>query len=168
MSVALIPLFFPWVTMIVVAAHLPEARLVAGHQANSAHPFGALPEVEVGNQQTRRSAVLGLQRLSAKIKSDPRLSTRYILQRQVGRIAAVGEGGDVLRRGFDAVEEGIDRDPFPDRIELGPVGDAVNVFGDRLMVQGLKLFPGPALGRIDLTLDSEVPLIEWRVRRRAG
>jgi hypothetical protein len=40
------------------------------------HPRGALPEVEVRDEQTRRPSVLGVERLVVVLVGDPRLSPR--------------------------------------------------------------------------------------------
>src|SRR5947209_6070234 len=63
-SVALVALLPPRVTVVVVTVHLPEARLVVVEDLQAPHPLGALPEVEMGNQQPRGAAVLGGQRLA--------------------------------------------------------------------------------------------------------
>ena len=41
-----------------------------------AHPFRALPEVEMRHQQPRRAAVLRLERLSVEAEGDPRFAAR--------------------------------------------------------------------------------------------
>ena len=67
-------------------------------QTQAAHPLGALPEVEVRDEQARRAAVLRLERLAVVAERDPRLAARDVLERQVGRVAAVAERDDVLGR----------------------------------------------------------------------
>src|SRR5690242_6391755 len=57
--VACIALFFPGIAVVVVAQRLPEARLVLGQQPQAAHPFGALPEIEVWHEQPRRPTMFG-------------------------------------------------------------------------------------------------------------
>ncbi len=47
--------------MIVIAKRLPEAWFILIDQAQSPHPLGALPEVEVRHQQACRAAVLWCQ-----------------------------------------------------------------------------------------------------------
>src|SRR5690348_9584130 len=86
-SVALIPLLFPRVAVVVVAVHLPEARLVVVAQLDPAHPLGALPEVEVRHEQASGAAVLGVERLVVVLVRDPRLAVAQILQREVRRVA---------------------------------------------------------------------------------
>src|SRR5713101_9476604 len=60
-SVAAVPLLAPWVAIHVIAVGLPEAGLVLLHQLESAHPFRALPEIQVWDQEPRRAAMLGLE-----------------------------------------------------------------------------------------------------------
>src|SRR3712207_7202404 len=51
---------FPYTTLF----RSPEARLVLDGQREPAQPLGALPEVEVRDEQPDRSAVLGLERFA--------------------------------------------------------------------------------------------------------
>src|SRR5207248_9234057 len=95
-SVARVPLLSPRVAVVVVAVGLPEAGLVLLAQLEPAHPFGALPEVEVRDEEPRRPAVLGLERLAAELVRDPCLTSADVLEREVGRVAPVAEGGHVL------------------------------------------------------------------------
>src|SRR5262245_21039546 len=80
-SVARVPLFLPRLTVYVIAVGLPEPRLVLIEQAEPAHPFGALPEVEVGDEQPRRAAVLGVEGLALVGVGDPGLPVDDVLQR---------------------------------------------------------------------------------------
>src|SRR5262249_56923914 len=56
-SVTGVPLLFPRVAVVVVAVALPEAGAVFLQQLNPAHPLGALPEVEMRDEQPCGSAV---------------------------------------------------------------------------------------------------------------
>src|SRR5215207_2215245 len=87
-SVALVALLAPGVATVVVAELLPEAGLVALEQRQPAHPFGALPEVEVRHEQPRGPSVLGVQRRAVVVERHPRLAPGDVLQRQVRRVAA--------------------------------------------------------------------------------
>src|SRR5262249_31628257 len=64
--------------------------------------------------------------------------------------------------------EGVDRDPLPMGVELRPLGDAMDVGGDRLAGERVELCPRPALWRVDLAGQAEVPALERDVRRRPG
>ena len=57
-SFARVALFEPWIATVVVAERLPEPRLVAVDDAQAAHPFGALPEIEMRHDQPHRAAML--------------------------------------------------------------------------------------------------------------
>src|SRR5688572_9913094 len=57
-SASAIPLLFPRVRVIVVAAGLPVAGRVVLHEAHAGEPLRALPEVEVGDQAADGRAVL--------------------------------------------------------------------------------------------------------------
>src|SRR5439155_9543825 len=56
--IAAIALFLPRVAMIVVTERLPESGAVLGHQSQAAHPFRALPEIQVWHDESRRATVV--------------------------------------------------------------------------------------------------------------
>ena len=60
-------LLLPRVAVVVVAGGLPEPRAALDQELESAQPFGALPEVQVRNQKSRRPAVLGVERLAVEL-----------------------------------------------------------------------------------------------------
>src|ERR671917_1124633 len=62
-SVPPVALLAPGVAVVVVTQRLPEAGYVVGSELQPPHPLGALPEIQVRHQQTRRSSVLWLQGL---------------------------------------------------------------------------------------------------------
>ena len=143
-----------------VAVRLPEAGLVGGGQPQAAHPLGALPEVQVRDEQPGGAAVLGVERLAVVGVRDPGLAAGEVLEREVGRVAAVAERDRVLGLGLDALEQRVDRDALPGRVQLRPARDAVDVDGDRLARQRAQLVPGPAVQLVDLADDREVPVGE--------
>ena len=118
-----VPLFLPRIAVVVVAVNLPQAGLVGRRKAEPAYPLGALPEVDVGDKHAGRPAVLGFERLAVVAEGDPRLAARGVLERDVGRVAAVGELDDVLGRRLDPVEQRVDGDALPDGVELRPLCD---------------------------------------------
>src|SRR5690349_14980857 len=63
-SVALITLFKPGISAVVIAERLPEAGLVLGGEDEPSHPLRALPEVQVRDEQAGGAAVLGPERLA--------------------------------------------------------------------------------------------------------
>ena len=72
-SVAPVPLFAPWVPVVVVAEALPESGLVVEGQRDAADPLRALPQVQVRDEQPGRAAVLRGQVLAvvARTRSRP-------------------------------------------------------------------------------------------------
>src|SRR5580658_2938539 len=77
-SVAGVALLLPRVTVVVIAVGLPEARHVMIEQLEPPHPLGALPEVQVRDEQPRRAAVLGSERAAAVAEGDPRLTAQDV------------------------------------------------------------------------------------------
>ena len=106
-SVSPVALLAPGVAIIVVAERLPETGLVLAYQPKAPHPLGALPEVEVGDEQARRAAVLGGERLAIVRVGDPGFSARYVFQGEVRGVAPVAESDDVLGRALDDFEQGV-------------------------------------------------------------
>src|SRR5262249_61796452 len=95
-SITVIALLTPGVSVDVVAEGLPEARLVVLHEPQPADPLRRFPEVEVRDQKTRRAAVLWRQRLAVEPGRHQALATEQVLERQVGRVPPVAvrpEGG---------------------------------------------------------------------------
>src|SRR3954452_17111853 len=64
-SVAVIALLPPRVAVVVVAGGLPEPRSVLDEELESSDPLGALPEVQVRDEEPGRPAVLGVERVAA-------------------------------------------------------------------------------------------------------
>src|SRR2546427_577517 len=61
-SVVGVALFLPGIAADVIAERLPEAGRVLVHEAQAAGPFRALPEIQVRDDKSRRTAVLGRER----------------------------------------------------------------------------------------------------------
>src|SRR5918992_5764792 len=170
-SVAVIPLLAPGVAVDVVAERLPEARLVVLHETEPADPLGRFPEVEVRDQQARRAAMLGLQRLAVVVGGHHALATDQILDRQVGGVTAIAVGNEIGRRRLvesRRLDQVVDRHALPCRPELAPLGDAMDIDGDLGLRQGLKLVPRPPASERSPVLQRQGPLLECRMRRRAG
>src|ERR1700746_80593 len=66
------PLFFPRIPVDVVAVLFPEAGFVLGRECKSAHPFHALPEIQVRHDQAQRIAMVGGKILAVMLKSENR------------------------------------------------------------------------------------------------
>src|SRR5215813_13168430 len=84
-SVVRVPLLPPWISVVVVAVALPEPWLVVIHQRQAAHPFGALPQVQVGDEQPGRATVFRRQVRAVVAERDPGLSVHEVTDRQVRR-----------------------------------------------------------------------------------
>src|SRR4029079_10437419 len=95
-SVAPVPLLVPRIAVVVIAVALPEAGLVLAAKRQAAHPFGALPEVEVRDEEPGRPAVLRRERLALVGVDDPGVPARDVLDREVGRVAAIAERDNEL------------------------------------------------------------------------
>src|SRR4051812_38377986 len=103
-SVARVPLLLPWVAVVVVPVGLPEPGLVVQAQLDPSQPLRALPEVEMGDEQPGRPAVLGLERLAVVLVRHPRLALPYVVEREVRRVAAVAEREDVRGACLDVAQ----------------------------------------------------------------
>ena len=98
----------------------------------------------------------------------PRLAVGEVLDREVGRVAAVAERHRVGAQRLGAVEQPVHRDAAEARPELRPAGDAVDVAWDLLELELVELVPGP-LGLLgDHAVDPEGPLGRVDIGRRAG
>src|SRR5690242_3470107 len=166
--IAPVPLFQPRVSADVVAVRLPEARMLLFLQTDPTDPLRALPEVEVRDEKTDRAAVLGVQRLTVELVGNPGLAAGDVVEREVGRVAAVGEDRRELRGRVDPIHEGVDRNALPAGVELRPLGDAVDVLGDAFRGERGELLPCPAPGFVDLAFDGEGPLVDVDARRGPG
>src|ERR671916_1131719 len=73
-----VALFAPGVGVVVVAQRFQEAGLVLVHEPEAAHPLRAVPEVEVGDEQAGRAAVLGGERLVLVLVGEPSPGAPYV------------------------------------------------------------------------------------------
>src|SRR5215510_11118970 len=88
-SISVIALLTPGVSVDVVAERLPEARLVLLHEPQPADPLRRFPEVEVRDQESRWAAMLRRQRFAVELGRDQALAPEQVFERQVGRVSAV-------------------------------------------------------------------------------
>src|ERR1035441_845961 len=68
-----VALLAPGIAVHVVAVLLPEAGAVAIHDFDARQPFGAFPCIEPRHDQTRRTAMLGRNRLAIVMKGHQRV-----------------------------------------------------------------------------------------------
>ena len=164
-------LLAPRVTIDVMAAQLPEARLVLLRKLQAAHPFARLPEIEMRHQQPCRPAMVGLKRLPLIVERDHGLAADEIGRWHIGRVAVEGMGEHELgrRRGEGCRGENVvDQHALPGRVELRPFGDAMDVAGLPGFGQGIELRPIPFGDRARAHLQGEGPVLCADMRRRAG
>ena len=146
---------------------LPEARLVVLAQLEPAHPLGALPEVEVRDEQARGASVLVLQRIAVVVVDDPGLPVGDVLDGEIRRVPPVAEREQVRGVVVYLGEKRVDGDALPGCVELRPAGDAVDVDRDGLARQVDELIPRPGAPLVAID-NRERPVTERRVRRGAG
>jgi hypothetical protein len=89
--------------------------------------------------------VLLRERLAFVLGDDPGLAVRDVLDREVGRVAAVRMRHHVLAEGLDFLKQRVHRHPGKARAELRPLGDAVDVAGNRLLWKRAELLRAPSL-----------------------
>ena len=84
-------------------------------QRDAADPLGALPQVQVRDQQPGRPAVLGLEVLAVVPEGDPGLAVEQVVQRQVRGVAAVRVHERVLGGRLDVGQQRVQRHALPVR-----------------------------------------------------
>src|ERR1700675_3792387 len=94
-------LLAPRVAIDVIAAQLPEARLLLPRKLQAAHPFRRLPEIEMRHQQPGRPAMVGLKRLPRiveRVERDHGLAADEVGEWHIGGVAVEGMGKHELGR----------------------------------------------------------------------
>jgi hypothetical protein len=79
----------------VISEAFPETGLVFAHELETSHPFGALPEIKVRDQQPSRAAVFRFEVFSVETEGDPSLPVLKIVERDICRVVAIGMSHDV-------------------------------------------------------------------------
>jgi hypothetical protein len=138
-------------------------------ELETADPLGTLPEVALGDEQSERETVLGLEWLAVERVGQEHVIVIEDVEWQVGCVALLGVADDVGRGRADLrqLEDLLDRDAFPGRIELRPARHAMDVRMDLLAWEVFELLPGEREGRIDLAPHLEVPRRQIDPRHRA-
>src|SRR3972149_7636575 len=110
-----IALFEERVATHVIAVYLPESRPVRFSELQAADPLGALPGVQVRNDQTHRTAVIPRERLTVAGEGEDVFGAVDVVERQVGRVSAeaVDHHGLALRPGGDVPPQPRDGYPLP-------------------------------------------------------
>ena len=132
--------------MVVIAEQLPEAMFILFHEPQSPRPFGALPKVEMWNEKSGWTAVRGWNRRSVVASRDHALAADKVGDWDICRVASVAVRHDVKRwrlldgRGREQV---VERHALPDRVELRPFCDAMNVRLDCGLGERVEFSPCP-------------------------
>src|SRR5579863_205951 len=128
-----VALLGPRVAVIMVSANFPETATIVDRKLDRAHPFCALPAVELRHYQAQREAVIGIEAAAVVTPREHHVVVEKFLERKVGGIAAVAQDKDVARVGleFHLAHQVANLDAFPTVIEARPGSDAVEV-GDLL------------------------------------
>src|SRR3989304_869550 len=84
-----IPLLFPGVGGVAIAALLPVAGLLLPGEADGPHPLGALVYVFVGHHQAQGPAVFGGQVLAVQAVGQEDIFPQEVLQGQAGEVAGL-------------------------------------------------------------------------------
>jgi hypothetical protein len=113
----------------------------------------------VRDEQAGGTAVHRFERLAVVLVRDPRLTIGDVGEGEVGRIAAVAERQGEVGRSVDICEQDVDGDAPPRGVELGPLGDAVDVGIDLFAGEGEELLPRPRRRLVDRARDSERPFV---------
>src|SRR5262249_45715584 len=171
-SLVRVPLFLPWITIDVITEVLPKTRSVVRHQRHALHPFGALPQIKMGNEEPRRAAVFGRKIGAIKFEREPGLLVHNIFQREVRRVIAIRTEhcvGEIL---FYVSQQGVEQNTFPRSAEFRPSCYTVNVNSDMFGGQLAKRLPIPALHDVAAVVNRKFPAIKgyvWcRSRRQHG
>src|SRR5690242_13884486 len=93
-SVAVIPLLLPGIAIVVISARLPEAGLILGHEAKPPQPLGALPKVEMRDQEAGWASMSRSDWQALVTSRNHSFSSDQIGNRDVRGVAAVAVGHD--------------------------------------------------------------------------
>src|SRR6266508_6703625 len=140
-----ISLFFPRIAVVVISSGFQEAGFVFFHQANATYPFGALPEIQMGNHHARRTAMRWRKRLIVIFECDEGLAVDDVGQGYVRSIATITIGSDEhsFAVKLNVLEQSIKTYTFPFHVEMRPLGNAGNIRNVILHWELEKLFPCP-------------------------
>src|SRR5262245_28030563 len=169
-SITVVPLFLPGVAVAVVAERFPETTLVVIHEAQSPHPLGALPEVQMRHKQPGWTAMHGVKGCALVTRRDSALAVDEVLDRKVCRVTPVAMRHDVRCewiRHAGRLQQIVEGHTQPGGIELRQLGDAVDSRPDRGLRQPLELGPGPAAEHGSVVLENHAPAFEVQLRRRS-
>jgi hypothetical protein len=138
-----------------------EGLNAAALAVTKAEPWDRVWAQTTGARAWMLEAWLGLR------EPDEALLPRSGLERE-GPDRPSGKGQDEPGVGVNVAQQGVDRHARPGRIDLRPLGLAVDVRRDRFGGQGPKLLPRPRPGFGQPLAQFESPVLEADDRRRSG
>src|SRR5271170_2467187 len=155
-----IALLLPGITLVVIAALLPESGLVARHELDAPDPFGALPEVEFRHDRAHRAAMLARDRLALPFVGKQHVVIVEMLERKVGRVAVVAVAHQMLRalERLDDRQDVAGADPLPPVVVARPGGHAMDIRGAVELRLGQEVLEGPDQRLGDQAVDRELPV----------
>src|SRR5665213_1294032 len=164
------PLLFPGVTVDVVPAQLPEAGFIALRELQRVDPLRGLPEIEMRDEQPGGAAMIWGNWLPLVARRHHALLAGEILEGHVGGVTVEGVGQRVAGRRAEAGvgQDRLDRNACPVRIELAPLGHAVDIAMHLRLRQRVECLPRPRLDRPWADLQRELPVFRIDLRRRPG
>ena len=157
-----VPLFFPRVAVVVVAANLPEAESILGEEGDAFDKFCALPSVELGDDDAGGAAVFAGDRGAAKLGRYEHIVIETLRERDIRRVAIVAREINKLRLRFrlNEFEQGGERHAAPRAVVFAPSGHAVKItfIGD--LGKGIKLGPRKDGWFFHESIDGQGPILQ--------
>src|SRR5215475_12075291 len=157
-----IALLLPGITVVVIAAHFPKARLVERRELDALDPLGALPEIEAGDHYAQRAAMLAADRLAVPAPGEQHILGREVGERYVGGVGVVGMEDHVPRGrlGLHDRQQVARAHAFPLVVIARPGSDAMDVAAALALGQIGELAPLPGRRLLDLAVDEQSPGME--------
>src|ERR671934_456723 len=168
MLIAPVALLGPRIPTVVISIAFPEARRISNTKLNATQPLRALPRVEVRDHEAQRIAVIGRELRAVRMRREEHVRAQAVLERDIRgeAVLAVRDDEPGIRLGLDEVDDRLERNTFPDLIELRPGGDAVHIRGALRPRQLLELLPVHPQRLLDVAEDAKIPGV--RIEPRHG
>ena len=93
-----VALFLPGIAVVMIAALLPETRLVLRAKLNTVAPLRALPKIALRHKHSHRTAMNGLERLALVFVGEEHALVVCDFQRQICAVTIFTVSNDVMRR----------------------------------------------------------------------
>jgi len=150
----------------VVAVLFPEAGSIAVAQFDGADPLGGLPEIQSGNDESGRIAVVRRERLSVVFDGEEAILVQEFFNREIGGEALLAVDKDEPGVGFGPgeIEDASRAGTAEYIIQPRPAGDAVDVAVHINPGKRTKLLPIEFDVGFDETGDGEIPVLDIHTR----